>query len=178
MSLKCLRQLTAGQYDYSNTVEDYSKEDNNGLGGQSSGSTLQSPVVIQNKPGVGSGGETFYYPTSEVEDAGYYHHKQSHHEAQAPWLAASKATSSSKIPATTTTYLVMHFLLAISVLQWVVTLQYVRMVSRHFLSLTFTIMNCTMPSISDLIHTIVRTMLSAANAKKSHHYYQEVFSYC
>ena len=108
--------------DYSNTVEDYSKEDNNGLGGQSSGSTLQSPVVIQNKPGVGSGGETFYYPTSEVEDAGYYHHKQSHHEAQAPWLAASKATSSSKIPATTTTYLVMHFLLAISVLQWVVTL--------------------------------------------------------
>ena len=111
--------------DYSNTVEDYSKEDNSLGGGQSSSdSTLQSPVVIQNKPGAtgsGSGGETFYYPTSEVEDAGYFHHKQSHHEAQAPWLAASKATSSwSKIPATT--YLVMHFLLAISVLQWVVTL--------------------------------------------------------
>ena len=97
--------------DYDNTVEDYSKEED-GQQQSNDGSTLRPPVVIQNQP------QTFYYPTSEVEQAGYYHHKQSHQEAQAPWLAPSASTASSSLRG----HLVPVTLVAISVLRWVVTL--------------------------------------------------------
>ena len=96
-------------------ADDYAVEINSKEDQDASTSSLRPPVVIQNKP------QTFYYPTSEVEQAGYYHHQQSHHQqAQAPWLAASTASG-----LTSNTKLVnplMHFLVAISVLQWVITL--------------------------------------------------------
>ena len=96
-------------------ADDYAVEINSKEDQDASTSSLRPPVVIQNKA------QTFYYPTSEVEQAGYYHHQQSHHQqAQAPWLAASTASG-----LTSNTKLVnplMHFLVAISVLQWVITL--------------------------------------------------------
>jgi hypothetical protein len=64
------------------------------------------PLVPESKP------QTFYYPTSEVEQAEFYHHQQRHNgQSLAPWLqetsSASKKVSSA---------LSLHFLLAISVL--------------------------------------------------------------
>ena len=61
--------------------------------------------------------ETFYYPTSEVEKAGFYHHKQSHQEAQAPWLQSSASTTAASLRSVDS----VQFLIAISVLyQWAV----------------------------------------------------------
>jgi len=57
--------------------------------------------------------ETFYYPTSEVERAGFYHHKQSHQEAQAPWLSSSASkTSINSILSS------VQFLIVLNVLFW------------------------------------------------------------
>jgi len=77
---------------------------------------LQPPSLVSSPSEVGDllPKETFYYPTSEVEKAGFYHHKQSHQEAQAPWLQSS-STSASVTTAS------VQFLIAISVLyQWAV----------------------------------------------------------
>merc|ERR1712241_1338034 len=76
---------------------------------------LQPPTLVSSQSEVGDvlPKETFYYPTSEVEKAGFYHHKQSHQEAQAPWLQ-----SASMSPASSAS---VQFLIAISVLyQWTV----------------------------------------------------------
>ena len=65
-----------------------------------------SPIVTKDKE------TSFYYPTSEVERAGYYHHQQSHQEAQAPWLQSSSASKAS----ITTFYLSLQFLITIWIL--------------------------------------------------------------
>jgi len=83
---------------------------------------LQPPSLVSSSVEVGDmlpKETTFYYPTSEVEKAGFYHHKQSHQEAQAPWLQSS-STSVSLTSSLATTSSV-QFLIAISVLyQWAV----------------------------------------------------------
>ena len=71
----------------------------------------QAPPLVASNESAGSkigSKETFYYPTSEVERAGFYHHKQSHQEAQAPWLSASGASITASIST-------VQFLIAISV---------------------------------------------------------------
>jgi len=72
---------------------------------------LQPPSLVSSPSEVGDllPKETFYYPTSEVEKAGFYHHKQSHQEAQAPWLQSASTSTLVTTPAS------VQFLIAISV---------------------------------------------------------------
>lgn len=56
--------------------------------------------------------ETFYYPTSEVETAGFYHHQQSHQEAQAPWLQSSSSCLSSMASLQFLMMIIIGFLIA------------------------------------------------------------------